>query len=186
MLIVNLKKWFKNIMFILIFSISIFREILPAQNFTLEKSVVDQGGGASQSANYHVVNAVGQPGPVSVIQSSTYAVSAGFLAGEELITMVKESQIEPKLIPTEFKLFQNYPNPFNPETTISFWVSEPCRVELTIFNLLGREIAELVNDHHQPGQYQINFNASKLPSGIYFFRIRMGNYNAFKKMVLLE
>jgi len=186
MLMNKLKKWFESIFLLLVFLIFIIQGIVSAQNFTLEKSVVDQGGGASQSTNYQVVNAVGQACPVTVIQNSNHIVSTGFLAGEELITRVQESQTTPKLIPTEFKLCQNYPNPFNPETTIQFWVKKPCRVELIIFDLLGRKIAELVNDHFQPGQYQISFNASRLSSGIYFYQIRMGNFKAINKMVLLE
>jgi hypothetical protein len=186
MLIDKLEKWFESILFLLFFSLFIIQGIVSAQNFSLEKSVVDHGGGASKSTNYQVVNAVGQPSPVSVIQSANYTVSAGFLADEKLTTSIDESNTAPKLLPTHFRLFQNYPNPFNPETTIQFCVKEPRLVELTVFDLLGRKVAELVNNHYKPGQYQIMFDASKLPTGIYFYQIRMGDFKARRKMVLLE
>ncbi len=180
------KKGFVSVLFLAFFSIFIMAGIVTAQNYTLEKSVVDQGGGAAHSTNYQIVNAAGQPCPVGVIQSTNYTVFAGFLAGDKLITSIDEPEIESELIPDAFKLRQNYPNPFNPETTIQFYVKEPCLVELAVFDLLGREVAELLNDHYQPGQYQIMFDASKLPSGIYFYQIRMKSFEAIKKMMLLE
>jgi hypothetical protein len=158
----------------------------PGAGYRIKKSVIDQGGGRSYSTGYQVLNAVGQTGPVGMIQSLNYTVSSGFLAGETALTGVDEVEIPQDLAPADFKLYQNYPNPFNPETAIRFGVKEPCRVELTVIDLLGREVSVLENDHYQPGQYQVLFDASRLPSGIYFYWIRMGNFEAIKKMVLLE
>ncbi len=94
--------------------------------------------------------------------------------------------------PTEFSLMQNYPNPFNPTTTIRYsipanvGVETHGRVSLRIYNILGEEIATLVNQRQAPGIYSVHFNASNLPSGIYFYTLRVGNFVATKKMVLLK
>ena len=97
-------------------------------------------------------------------------------------------------MPETFGLGQNYPNPFNPHTTISFDVKEMCNVKLDIYNLRGQHIANLVDNVKQAGQYKVPFDASGLASGIYFYRIRVGNastgsghdFVAVRKMVVLE
>ncbi|MFH1942624.1 MAG: chitobiase/beta-hexosaminidase C-terminal domain-containing protein [bacterium] len=88
--------------------------------------------------------------------------------------------------PAEFALHQNYPNPFNPETSIAYSVKEPGRVLLKVFDLLGREVATLVDEDQRAGHYNVRFNASGLASGIYVYRIRMKDFVDVKKMVVLE
>jgi hypothetical protein len=88
--------------------------------------------------------------------------------------------------PDFFRLDQNYPNPFNPATAIRFDVKEPCRVELKIFDLRGREIRSVMNVQYPMGEHQVLFNASGLAPGIYFYRIRMGDFTAARKMAVLE
>ncbi|MBN2104644.1 immunoglobulin domain-containing protein [bacterium] len=90
------------------------------------------------------------------------------------------------LTPQTFALRQNYPNPFNPETQISFDVKEPCRVELTVYNLMGQEMLRLIDQQYQPGTYDVPFDAQGLESGLYFYHIQMGDYQAVRKMVVLE
>lgn len=153
-------------------------------NYTIKKSVVDQGGFVSSSANYRVIDAVGQPGPVGASASTGYSETSGFLAGGGIISGVPEEITQ--TIPKEFKLLQNYPNPFNPITTIAFDVKEPCRVVLKIYNLMGREMATLVDSHHQPGQYKVTFQSVGFASGVYLYSIRMGDFTAVRKMVLME
>jgi len=89
-------------------------------------------------------------------------------------------------IPTEFKLLQNYPNPFNPSTNIKYSVPELSFVNIIVFNLIGEEIAELVNEELQSGNYEVNFDAANLPSGIYFYRFQTASFVETKKMVLLR
>lgn len=89
-------------------------------------------------------------------------------------------------IPEKFRLSQNYPNPFNPETTIRFHVKESCRVMLRVYDLLGREVASLIDNHYPPGIYQLEFNSNGLASGIYIYKIRMGDFQAERRMVVLE
>jgi photosystem II stability/assembly factor-like uncharacterized protein len=88
--------------------------------------------------------------------------------------------------PLHFALEQNYPNPFNPSTTISYQISAKCRVTLNIFDLLGREVATLVNGVEQSGYKSITFDASYLSSGMYFYRLQAGNYVETKKLLLLR
>ena len=90
------------------------------------------------------------------------------------------------LSPQNYHLSQNYPNPFNPVTMIRFDVKEPVHVVLIVHDLLGREVAKLVNKQFQAGTYQIKFDGSELPSGLYFCRIQMGKYRDLKKMILMK
>ncbi|MBU0473797.1 MAG: T9SS type A sorting domain-containing protein [Bacteroidetes bacterium] len=95
-------------------------------------------------------------------------------------------------IPTIYKLEQNYPNPFNPSTTIKYSIPRNTeyysvnQVTLKVFNILGQEVAELVNEVKSAGNYEINFNASYLTSGVYFYKIQSGKYSSTKKMILLR
>ncbi|MCX6175468.1 MAG: T9SS type A sorting domain-containing protein [Ignavibacteriales bacterium] len=89
-------------------------------------------------------------------------------------------------IPTTFDLKQNYPNPFNPTTTIRFSLPSDELVSLKIYNVLGQQVETLINKSMRAGSYNVDFNASKLSSGVYFYRIEAGNYNITKKMLLLK
>ena len=85
-----------------------------------------------------------------------------------------------------FKLKQNYPNPFNPETIISYSISQNEFVKLIVYDVTGREAAVLVNGNKSPGSYSVTFNASELPSGIYFYKLITGTSNETKTMVLVK
>lgn len=87
---------------------------------------------------------------------------------------------------TKFKLFQNYPNPFNPETTIKFDLKENNFTSLKIFDLLGREVASLINEYMVNGSYELKFDAGDLPSGIYLYNLKSGGYVDSNKMILLK
>ncbi len=88
--------------------------------------------------------------------------------------------------PTEFQLYQNYPNPFNPSTNIKFSVPDVAFVNVKVFNSIGEQIAELVNENLEKGTYETSFNAVNLPSGVYFYTLRAGNFVESKKMVLMK
>jgi hypothetical protein len=88
--------------------------------------------------------------------------------------------------PTEYSLMQNYPNPFNPTTTISYTIPKNGLITLKIYDILGTEVAELVNESQEAGKYLVTFNASELPSGIYFYTLTSGNFTATKKLILLK
>ncbi|NCS90369.1 MAG: T9SS type A sorting domain-containing protein [Ignavibacteria bacterium] len=89
-------------------------------------------------------------------------------------------------MPESFLLQQNYPNPFNPSTSISYSIKEMGLVTLKIFDVLGREVSVLVNEVKEPGKYSINFDASKLSSGVYIYYMNAGNFISTKKMILTK
>ena len=88
--------------------------------------------------------------------------------------------------PVQYSLEQNYPNPFNPSTIISYNIPREGFVTLIVYNLLGQLVKTLVNEHQSPGNYNINFDASNLPSGIYFYGITAGDFSSVKKMILIK
>jgi Secretion system C-terminal sorting domain len=91
-----------------------------------------------------------------------------------------------KEVPTQFALKQNYPNPFNPSTTINFDMPQSDFVTLNVFNLLGEKVGTLVNQNMRAGSHSVNFDAANLPSGIYFYQLKTGEFNSIKKMTLLK
>jgi hypothetical protein len=89
-------------------------------------------------------------------------------------------------VPFDFKLEQNYPNPFNPSTTIRYSVLQNSLVTVKVFNIIGQEVAELVNEIKSPGKYEINFEANELSSGIYLVKMQADNFSSTMKMTLLK
>jgi hypothetical protein len=94
--------------------------------------------------------------------------------------------VEIQLHPQTAKLLGNYPNPFNPTTKIKYQVSEAGKVSIKIYDVVGKEIAELVNENKGPGIYEVDFEASDFPSGIYFYNISSNNFTETKKMILIK
>ena len=93
---------------------------------------------------------------------------------------------EPPQIPTRFALYQNFPNPFNPTTTIRYGLPEASHVLLRVYDVLGREIATLVDAHETAGVHEVGFGASRLASGMYFYRIEASGFAEVMKMVLAK
>ena len=89
-------------------------------------------------------------------------------------------------VPEVYNLSQNYPNPFNPTTTINFSIPKASNVVLKIYDVLGREVATLLNDDRAAGNYEVNFDASKLASGLYVYTINAGDFTSTKKMMLMK
>ena len=89
-------------------------------------------------------------------------------------------------LPVEFSLSQNYPNPFNPSTTISFSIPEKSYVSIKVYNVLGKEVATLVNEEITAGNHDVDFNASELASGTYFYKLQTGKFVNVKKMILIK
>ncbi|RCK73942.1 MAG: hypothetical protein IGBAC_2089 [Ignavibacteriae bacterium] len=101
----------------------------------------------------------------------------------ENLTEIKESKTNQ---PNKLSLYQNYPNPFNPSTTIKFKIPKTTHVTLKIYNILGQEVAELVNEEIKPGVYNINWNASNIASGVYFYRLKVGDFIKTNKMIITK
>ena len=89
-------------------------------------------------------------------------------------------------LPTEFALEQNFPNPFNPTTTIGFGVQTKSNVKITILNAIGEEVAMVLNEERESGYHQVEFNAGTLPSGVYFYQLKAGEFVQTKKMILIK
>lgn len=99
---------------------------------------------------------------------------------------VDEVQVKSLVYPSTFALYQNYPNPFNPSTTISYQLPAFSHVTLIVYDVLGREVATLVNEYKKMGNYAVEFNATNLSSGVYFYRLQTGPYHDTKKLLLLK
>lgn len=108
---------------------------------------------------------------------SSYTISAGNFG----VVGVNENENF-----TKFELAQNYPNPFNPSTTIRYSISKQSTVRLSVFDVLGEEVSVLVNQEQTPGNYEVSIDATNLASGIYIYRLTMGDKAIFKKMTLLK
>lgn len=89
-------------------------------------------------------------------------------------------------IPNSYSLYQNYPNPFNPNTNIKFSIPEPGKVKLVVFDITGKQVAELVNGNYSAGTYKVDFDASKLSSGLYLYKIITDSFTETKKMILVK
>jgi hypothetical protein len=101
----------------------------------------------------------------------------------EMITSVEESEAR---LPSPFTLGQNSPNPFNPTTTIRYGLLKASHVTLTVYNMLGQQVAQLVDEQHQAGYHDVVFRGDGLASGVYFYRIQAGDFVASKKLLLLK
>jgi len=100
----------------------------------------------------------------------------------DVITGVEEENS----LPTVYSLYNNYPNPFNPSTTINYDLPKQSNVTLKIYNIVGEEIATLINQEQNAGRYQVQWNAAQLASGIYFYQLKSGDFVSTKKMILLK
>jgi hypothetical protein len=116
----------------------------------------------------------------AILSSRAY----GFTVNALTLHVNLQSELFEKPIQTE--LAQNYPNPFNPTTSIVFSISETNPVSIVLFDALGRKVATLADGHFQTGTHTLQFNASSLSSGMYFYQMKTGNFMQTKKMLLLK
>jgi hypothetical protein len=89
-------------------------------------------------------------------------------------------------LPEGYEMFQNYPNPFNPLTAIGYQLSAVSSVNLSIYNLLGQKVATLVDAQQMAGYHQVEWDASRFPSGVFYYKIQAGEFQDVKKMILLR
>ena len=173
-----------------IFTLSVFiltAFIFPLKaQYKLERSVFGSGGGMNISDNNSLIGTFGQTF-VGVSANTVNEVYSGYWYINQTLVGIADRQV----IPKKFELFQNYPNPFNPATTINYSIpafetGHAPSVHLKVFDILGREVASLVNETKTPGNYKVNFNASNLASGVYFYRLQAGNFIQTKKMILMK
>jgi len=115
-----------------------------------------------------------------------WAASLGYGTPGKINDTYVNVEDEEENLPTEFLLFQNYPNPFNPVTYIRYAIPKASNVTIKVYDIIGNEITTLVNEFKSPGNYLIAFDASKLSSGVYFYRILADNFISTKKLLLLK
>ncbi|MDH4071374.1 MAG: T9SS type A sorting domain-containing protein [Ignavibacteria bacterium] len=104
---------------------------------------------------------------------------------EEILAVVGVKQTDDG-VPEVYALYQNYPNPFNPLTTIRYQIREGSPVYVSVVNLLGQTVADLVHEYQEPGTYEVTFDAGELASGIYLYTINAGSFTTTRKLVLLR
>lgn len=138
-----------------------------------------------------VNNGMGGVG-VSSIMATSNSESSTLYAGTSNGQLYKKSSgdgitsVNDEVTPKEFKLDQNYPNPFNPSTTIQFAVPKAGEYKVVVYNILGQQVAELLNTQLQPGVHKVQFDAARLASGIYIYQLTGDNVNFTKKMILMK
>lgn len=141
---------------------------------------VKGAGTTTQSHNYSYLDKLNLEGQTTFYYRLKQLDFNGVSQYSNVLTILYNS------IPKNFKLSQNYPNPFNPTTTINYSVAKESSVSIKIYDLMGREVATLVNEKKEPGTYEVNFNALNLSSGIYFYRMSAGEFTSIKKMTVLK
>lgn len=174
-----------------------FGEIFVADDSGVDTRVELQDG----NNNYHNLwdsTLVDEPGNVEVNQDASFDVVTGVLYysfGNYKLIPRTNSDFEGYVVgveddntqmPMEYKLAQNYPNPFNPSTTIEFSLPKAADVSLKVYNVLGEEVAELVNKNFKAGAHKVNFNASQFASGVYIYRLKAKDFVSVKKMILMK
>src|ERR1019366_9634392 len=117
------------------------------------------------------------------VVASTQSFAASRSAGFYSVTGIS---VPAPLLPAKYALKQNYPNPFNPSTSISYEISGSGLVTLKVYNILGGEVAALVNGNMQPGVYTVKFDGSALSSGVYLYRLQAGSFFQTHAMLLLK
>ncbi|NWF88662.1 MAG: aryl-sulfate sulfotransferase [Ignavibacteriaceae bacterium] len=168
----------------------------PLWSYTSPSFYSNHLGGCQRLPNGNTLIAESTSGYLFEVDSSGSMVWS-FSRGQEVVRALRYAPTYPGLAALldtnneikkdySFKLEQNYPNPFNPSTTIQYSIPESDFVELKVFNSLGQEVALLVNENKTAGTYTAEFRSTSLPSGVYLYRIKSGNYLETKKMILLR
>ena len=146
--------------------------------------------------NDGIIDAVEQNPSYTYSNNGIYSISLIVNSGSESDTLTRTNYItvnqvtgiedQGNNIPEEFELYQNYPNPFNPKTIINYAVAEEVQIKISVFNMLGKVVAVLINEKKTPGYYELIFGGENLPSGVYIYQLEAGNFISSKKMILLK
>jgi len=150
---------------------------------------VDNGKGGTEEHNFNQIRT-----KYLKITADKSSGGSGYSIYEIEVYRPQVVSVENEIIPQGFYLFQNYPNPFNPSTTIKYSIAPPNlpqgkslqHVQLKVYDMLGREVATLVNEEKTAGNYEVKFDGTNLSSGIYLYRLIAGEFNAVGKMMLIK
>jgi hypothetical protein len=159
-----------------------------ATTYRLRSGVMGAGGAPASNAQWSANSTLGQPTPIGEGTSPGGEVEAGFWG---TVVALTPTGVEVVPEPPANRLDQNYPNPFNPATTIRYSVAQAGDVNITIFNVRGQRVKQLVDRHRAPGRYAatwegVNDTGQTVASGVYFYRIQIGSFSDVKKMVILK
>jgi Arylsulfotransferase (ASST)/Secretion system C-terminal sorting domain/Cep192 domain 4 len=152
------------------------------QNFPLQ---ITAKGEADINISFNPVNTKVKNSTIYIVSNTVTQMVAKEVTviGNPNITAVKTSDTDRLLA---YNLFQNYPNPFNPSTIISYEIPAQSYVSLTVYDILGRLVKKLVNGEKPAGKYSVIFNSTNFSNGVYFYKLRAGNYTQVRKMVLIK
>ena len=158
---------------------------LMAQTYSIEKSSINCSGDRSTSATYILIDATGQSITGKSI-SSTYIETAGILhMNLSTILGIEENQLVDIInLPVVFSLSGNYPHPCNDMTTIKFAVPGESHINISIYDISGRQVVNLVNETMKPGYYEFDTRVRDYSSGIYFLRMSADNFTSTKKLIV--
>jgi len=163
---------------------SIFTHGILYSQYKISAWVTGGGGGISSNDTYRMISTFGQP-LTGIKQNDTFIIQSGFwyAAASSIVTNIERTE---EYLPHTFRLEQNFPNPFNPVTQIQFSIPDQDFTTLTVYDILGRMIVQLVNEDLQPGEYTVSFEAGNIPSGMYIYRLQSGSYVNQKRMLLIK
>lgn len=160
----------------------------PAEaQYALDHGVFGNGSAAAQGS-FQLTGTAGQPA-IGVTGNISNTNLAGFwYQSGDIVTGIEHI---PNALPTEYRLEQNYPNPFNPSTTIrfalpAFGTRSRERVQLKIFDVLGRLVATVLDEELPPGEHKVILDAGKLPSGVYFYRLQTETFSRTRKLLVMR
>jgi hypothetical protein len=173
-----------NLLFLLFAVLMLLSSHAWSQNNAVRWYAFDAGFGVPGSLTTTAMSAIGQP-VVGITQQANTRITSGFLADTLLRGRVVAVN-QQAYVPLRYALHQNFPNPFNPTTTIRFEIPERAMVSLSIYNILGQGIAQLVREEKPAGVYSVRFDAGNIASGIYFYTLRAGTFIETKKLVILK
>jgi hypothetical protein len=159
--------------------------IRPAFTILPVSATIETGDSAEIQITFNPFAVRTYPGVLAITNNShNHSPKNIIIRGEGIAAQAVE--LPNHSLPTEFSLAQNFPNPFNPTTDIHFSLPTSASVRLTVYNVLGQEIALLVNETLPAGAYRQTFDAARLPAGIYFYRLEAGSFTDIRKMMLLK
>ncbi len=160
--------------------------------YLIKSHCIDDGGVATVTAGGYTLGISISQSFIGKIESGGYTAYIGYWPPWGSIPGIEESEQNRNFgQPIVFSLSQNYPNPVSTRTIIKYSIAIPCKVELALFDVTGRQVTLLLNENQKAGYYQINWNIrnvseKQLPNGVYFYRLTAGNYTNVKKLVIVR